>query len=74
MGSAVTVQISAKENAQMFGLKAAFDPQGMLNPCKVIPTLNRCAACGKCGCAAGRSSTRIWRSFEIHAGPSGLFL
>ena len=37
MGSAVTVQISAKENAQMFGLKGAFDPQGMLNPCKVIP-------------------------------------
>ena len=32
---------------QMFGLKHAFDPAGLLNPGKVIPTLNRCAEYGK---------------------------
>lgn len=31
----------------MFALKEAFDPQGLLNPGKVIPTLNRCAEYGK---------------------------
>ena len=31
----------------MFGLKRAFDHTGMLNPGKVIPTLNRCAEYGK---------------------------
>jgi glycolate oxidase len=31
----------------MFALKAAFDPQGLLNPGKVIPTLQRCAEYGK---------------------------
>ena len=39
--------IRAEANAQMFGLKAAFDPAGLLNPGKVIPTLNRCAEYGK---------------------------
>jgi glycolate oxidase len=41
------VQFSADENAQMFALKAAFDPKGLLNPGKVIPTLQRCAEYGK---------------------------
>ena len=41
------VQFSAEENAQMLGLKHAFDPAGLLNPGKVIPTLNRCAEYGK---------------------------
>ena len=31
----------------MLALKRAFDPQGLLNPGKVIPTLNRCAEYGK---------------------------
>ena len=31
----------------MFALKAAFDPLGLLNPGKVIPTHNRCAEYGK---------------------------
>jgi glycolate oxidase len=31
----------------MFALKAAFDPKGLLNPGKVIPTLQRCAEYGK---------------------------
>ncbi|MDD2711885.1 MAG: FAD-linked oxidase C-terminal domain-containing protein [Simplicispira sp.] len=45
--NSMCVQFSAQENAQMFALKAAFDPQGLLNPGKVIPTLNRCAEYGK---------------------------
>jgi glycolate oxidase len=31
----------------MFGIKRAFDPPGLLNPGKVIPTLQRCAESGK---------------------------
>ena len=45
--NSMCVQFSAEENAQMFGIKAAFDPKGLLNPGKVIPTLNRCAEYGK---------------------------
>ena len=45
--SSMCVQFSAEENAQMFGLKHAFDPGGLLNPGKVIPTLHRCAEYGK---------------------------
>ena len=45
--SSMCTQFSAEENAQMLALKAAFDPAGLLNPGKVIPTLNRCAEYGK---------------------------
>ena len=45
--NSMCVQFSADENAQMFALKAAFDPKGLLNPGKVIPTLHRCAEYGK---------------------------
>jgi glycolate oxidase len=45
--SSMCVQFSPEERAQMLALKAAFDPQGLLNPGKVIPTLNRCAEYGK---------------------------
>jgi glycolate oxidase len=41
------VQFSADENAPMFGVKHAFDPKGLRNPGKVIPTLQRCAEYGK---------------------------
>jgi glycolate oxidase len=41
------VQFSAQELTQMQRLKGAFDPMGLLNPGKVIPTLNRCAEGGK---------------------------
>lgn len=45
--NSMCVQFSAQENAQMLGLKHAFDPAGLLNPGKLIPTLNRCAEYGK---------------------------
>ncbi|HSW03344.1 FAD-linked oxidase C-terminal domain-containing protein [Aquabacterium sp.] len=41
------VQFSPEERTQMLAVKAAFDPSGLLNPGKVIPTLNRCAEYGK---------------------------
>ena len=45
--NSMCVQFSAAENAQMLGIKQAFDPSGLLNPGKVIPTLARCAEYGK---------------------------
>lgn len=45
--NSMCVQFSAEENEQMLGVKRAFDPQGLLNPGKVIPTHNRCAEYGK---------------------------
>jgi glycolate oxidase len=41
------VQFSAEEREQMFAVKRAFDPAGLLNPGKVIPTLHRCAEYGR---------------------------
>ena len=41
------VQFSPAERAQMFAIKAAFDPAGGLNPGKVIPSLARCAEYGR---------------------------
>jgi glycolate oxidase len=45
--NSMCVQFSAAENEQMFAVKRAFDPLGLLNPGKVIPTLNRCAEYGR---------------------------
>ncbi len=45
--NSMCVQFSAAENEQMRGVKRAFDPQALLNPGKVVPTLNRCAEYGK---------------------------
>ena len=45
--NSMCVQFSAAENEQMFGVKRAFDTRGLLNPGKVIPTLQRCAEYGK---------------------------
>ena len=45
--NSMCTQFTTEENAQMLALKAAFDPAGLLNPGKVIPTLNRCAEYGK---------------------------
>lgn len=45
--SSMCVQFSPAERERMLALKHAFDPAGLLNPGKVIPTLNRCAEYGK---------------------------
>ncbi len=45
--SSMCVQFSPEEREQMFALKRAFDPEELLNPGKVIPTLQRCAEYGK---------------------------
>ena len=45
--NSMCVQFSAAENAQMMDIKHAFDTKGLLNPGKVIPTLQRCAEYGK---------------------------
>jgi glycolate oxidase len=52
--NSMCVQFSAAEREQMLGLKRAFDPKGLLNPGKVIPTLNRCAEYGKMLVRGGR--------------------
>ncbi len=39
-------QFSSDELAQFHALKAAFDPDGLLNPGKAVPTLQRCAELG----------------------------
>jgi glycolate oxidase len=45
--NSMCVQFSPAERAQFMGLKHAFDPLELLNPGKVIPTLQRCAEYGK---------------------------
>ncbi|NOQ14285.1 MAG: FAD-binding oxidoreductase, partial [Methyloprofundus sp.] len=40
------VQFAAGELSQFHAVKAAFDPKGLLNPGKAIPTLHRCAEFG----------------------------
>ena len=40
------VQFASGELSQFHAVKAAFDPKGLLNPGKAIPTLHRCAEFG----------------------------
>src|SRR5574343_559061 len=54
--NSMCVQFSREENEQMLGLKHAFDPEGLLNPGKVVPTHNRCAEYGKMLVRAGQIS------------------
>ena len=54
--NSMCVQFSSEENEQMFGVKRAFDARGLLNPGKVIPTLNRCAEYGKMLVRGGKIS------------------
>jgi len=45
--NSMCVQFSPEENAQMLGIKRAFDPPGLLNPGKAIPTHPRCVDYGR---------------------------
>jgi len=45
--NSMCVQFSAAERAAFAAVKEAFDPAGLLNPGKVIPTLARCAEYGR---------------------------
>lgn len=45
--NAMCVQFSAEERDAFFAVKRAFDPAGLLNPDKAIPTRARCAEYGK---------------------------
>ncbi len=40
-------QFTPQELAQFHAIKAAFDPDGLLNPGKAVPTLHRCAEMGR---------------------------
>lgn len=46
-------QFSVAERTQFFRVKAAFDPEGLLNPGKAIPTLHRCAEYGRMHVSGG---------------------
>ncbi len=52
--NSMCVQFSAAELEQMRAVKRAFDGAGLLNPGKVVPTLNRCAEYGKMLVRGGR--------------------
>ncbi len=52
--NSMCVQFSPEENEQMFAVKRAFDAHGLLNPGKVIPTLQRCAEYGRMLVRGGR--------------------
>jgi glycolate oxidase len=45
--NSMCVQFSRPEREAFFAVKRAFDPIGLLNPGKAIPTLSRCAEYGK---------------------------
>jgi glycolate oxidase len=47
------LQFATGELAQFHAVKAAFDPEGLLNPGKAVPTLHRCAEFGKMHVHAG---------------------
>ena len=47
------LQFSPEERETFFAVKRAFDPLGLLNPGKAVPTLARCAEYGKMHVHAG---------------------
>jgi glycolate oxidase len=52
--NSMCVQFSPREREAFFAVKRAFDPPGLLNPGKAIPTLSRCAEFGKMHVHGGR--------------------
>ena len=51
--NSMCVQFSEQERERFWGVKAAFDPDRLLNPDKAIPTLNRCAEYGRMRVSGG---------------------
>ncbi len=47
-------QFAPAELAQFHAIKAAFDPAGLLNPGKAVPTLHRCAELGRMRVSGGQ--------------------
>jgi glycolate oxidase len=54
--NAMCVQFASDELAAFHSIKVAFDPRGLLNPEKAIPTLHRCAEFGRMHVHAGQLS------------------
>jgi glycolate oxidase len=52
--NSMCVQFSPEEREQMHAVKRAFDPAGLLNPGKAVPTLHRCAEYGRQHVHAGQ--------------------
>jgi glycolate oxidase len=52
--NSMCVQFSKAELEAFFAVKRAFDPAGLLNPDKAIPTLHRCAEYGKMHVRSGQ--------------------
>jgi len=52
--NSMCVQFSPEEREAFFAVKRAFDPAGILNPGKAIPTLARCAEYGRMHVRGGR--------------------
>jgi glycolate oxidase len=48
------IQFAPEELEAFRGVKRAFDPAGLLNPAKNVPTLHRCAEFGKMHVRAGK--------------------
>ena len=48
------VQFNEAERERFFGVKRAFDPAGLLNPDKGVPSLHRCAEYGRMKVVGGR--------------------
>jgi glycolate oxidase len=51
---AMCAQFADGEREAFFGVKRAFDPPGLLNPGKAVPTLARCAEFGRMHVHAGK--------------------
>jgi glycolate oxidase len=51
---AMCAQFGAATLEAFFGVKRAFDPAGLLNPDKAVPTLHRCAELGRSRVSGGR--------------------
>jgi glycolate oxidase len=47
------VQFTPSELEAFFSVKRSFDPAGLLNPDKAIPTLHRCAEFGRMRVSGG---------------------